>query len=191
MSYTRRQFFSGLANAFADCVEKAASLAVSQISPPATESPLPPYLRPPGALPEPAFLTTCTRCTDCIEACPYDSIRRLGPAFGDAGGTPAIIPDQSPCYLCEDMPCISACEPLALSPTPREHVSMGLAEIDLSTCYQAAGQPCDYCVTRCPLKEAAITMDDRDVPAINAEGCVGCGVCAYLCPASAIRMNSN
>ncbi len=191
MSYTRRQFFSGVAHALADSVEKMAVRAAKPFrddAPPAPPS-SPPFLRPPGARVEPAFLNTCTRCTDCIEACPYDSIRRLGPEFGDIAGTPGIIPDESPCYLCEDMPCISACEPAALMPTPREQVDMGLAVIDLTTCYQAAGQPCDYCVVRCPLKQTAIRMNEDDVPQIDPQGCVGCAVCAYLCPANAIEMH--
>jgi len=148
------------------------------------------WLRPPGALPEARFLETCTRCTDCQTACPYDAIRRLGPEFGDAAGTPAIIPAESPCYLCEDIPCIAACEPGALRTTPRDEVQMGLAIVDESSCYQAKGQPCDYCVARCPIGQSAITFDDRRIPVVNSDGCTGCGVCGYLCPPSAIRISA-
>jgi ferredoxin len=30
-----------------------------------------PLLRPPGAIAEPDFLATCTRCGDCAKACPH------------------------------------------------------------------------------------------------------------------------
>jgi MauM/NapG family ferredoxin protein len=147
------------------------------------------WLRPPGALGEEEFLTHCTRCTACQEACPYQSIRRLGPEFGRAAGTPAIIPHESPCYLCEDMPCISACEPLALRHIPRGDVRMGTARIDLSACYVALGQRCDYCVSRCPLGRNAIAFGSNGLPIVKSPGCAGCGVCGYLCPADVITIN--
>ncbi|MCH8966781.1 MAG: 4Fe-4S binding protein [Planctomycetes bacterium] len=77
----------------------------------------PRWLRPPGALrDEDAFRSACTQCTACQDVCPHDSIRRLGTEFGVDAGTPAIIPDESPCYLCVDFPCIDVCEPGALQP---------------------------------------------------------------------------
>ena len=110
------------------------------------EEPRPRWLRPPGAVEEKAFLSACTQCTDCQMACPYDSIRRLGPEFGANAGTPAIIPDESPCYLCEDMPCITACEPGALRPLERRDVAMGLAVLEREERCVARGQPCEYCL---------------------------------------------
>lgn len=144
------------------------------------------WLRPPGALPEKRFLDVCTRCTDCREACPYDAIRRLGPEFAERSQTPAIIPLDAPCYLCEDMPCIAACKPKALMPVERCAVDMGVAIIDAGACYVAKGQPCDYCVVRCPIGRDAILLDDDNLPSVREDGCTGCGVCAYLCPGSAI-----
>lgn len=148
------------------------------------------WVRPPGALPEEAFLRTCTQCTDCQTACPHSSIRRLGPEFGDSAGTPAIIREESPCYLCVDMPCISVCEPRALLPVEPVGTDFGSAVVDEAKCYAAQGQPCDYCVKRCPLGSAAITFDDRAVPVIDEWGCTGCGVCAFLCPTDAITLTA-
>ena len=182
--YTRREFFTRFRDALIE------QLPVPAGGPSAVEAPSEPprqaWVRPPGALPESAFLSTCTRCTDCQEACPYDSIRRLGPEFGDAAGTPAVIPEESPCYLCEDMPCIAACEPAALLPVKPSDVRMGLAVLKADDCYLSAGQPCDYCMTRCPLKPEAIAAGSNGLPIIDASHCAGCGVCAYLCPGDAI-----
>ena len=146
------------------------------------------WLRPPGALPEAQFLTACTRCTACQEACPYDSIRRLGPELGTVSGTPAIVASESPCYLCEDMPCITACEPKALLPVSRGDVRMGTAVLDADRCYLSTNQPCDYCVVRCPIGNTAIYFGSDGLPAVSKDHCTGCGVCAYLCPGDALSI---
>lgn len=147
------------------------------------------WLRPPGALGETDFLVRCTQCTACQEACPYGSIRRLGPEFGSAAETPAIIPSESPCYLCQDMPCISACEPKALRAIPRSQVRMGSAILNMAECYLSAGQPCEYCVSRCPVGSDAISFGLDGLPDVRSPGCVGCGVCDYLCPGNAITIS--
>lgn len=190
---TRRQFFAGLAHTAVDRAQRVGqSIQAATLSRTGGDKPEPaPYLRPPGALDESAFRQACTGCTDCLEACPYDAIRRLGPEFGDAGSTPAIIVRETPCYLCQDMPCITACTTGALRPVDRQAVAMGLAVIDHDHCYQTQGQPCDYCVKHCPLKQAAIDWDDRQWPRVDSQGCVGCGVCAHLCPAEAVMVTTN
>jgi ferredoxin-type protein NapG len=184
--YTRRAFFTCLADALCQRIEHAAKRFSDK--PAREEEAEPSFIRPPGAGDESRFLAACTRCTDCIEACPYDSIRRLGPELGDVAGTPAIIPNESPCYLCADMPCITACPTDALLPLDRAQVRMAEATINRADCYQAMGQPCDYCVKHCPLGSDAIACGDDGVPAIDPQGCAGCGVCAFLCPADAVTI---
>src|SRR5256885_3395681 len=77
------------------------------------------WLRPPGAVVEELFLDRCTRCGDCLPACPYGSIKK-----DVATGYPVIFANESPCYLCEDFPCIAACETEALLPVrSEEHTS--------------------------------------------------------------------
>lgn len=191
MACSRRDFFHVFGRSLAsDVFSVAGTLRSEWMNRTAPEAELPArsWLRPPGALPEPLFLTTCTKCTSCQEVCPYQSIRRLGPEFGDCAGTPVIVLDESPCYLCPDMPCIASCPTRALQPTPRHEVRMGLAVVNDELCYRSAGQPCDYCVVRCPLNSDAIRFDGSGPPRVQAEGCTGCGVCAYLCPGKAIKI---
>jgi len=199
MRYSRRDFLTGFTKRLAARLTEAAHESAKAINaaakigkPERSERPIAKlaFLRPPGALDELQFLNTCDReCIECIKACPYDAIKRLGSEFAAAAeGTPAIIPDETPCYLCADLPCIETCPTGALQPTDRQAVKMGLARIDYSQCYVSQGQTCDYCVVRCPLESDAIDWDANRLPCVSDTGCSGCGVCSYLCPADAIRI---
>ncbi len=141
-----------------------------------------PLLRPPGALDEMRFLATCTRCDLCAEACPHDAISRAPAKYGPAVDTPILTPAETPCYLCEDMPCIRECPEGAL--VAGGQVQIGTAHIALNKCLAHNGQMpgCDYCYDRCPVKETAILLEDGK-PRIVADQCVGCGICEYYCPA--------
>ncbi len=48
------------------------------------------YFRPPGALPEIAFLATCTRCGACEPVCPPQAIQPVPSSGGLAAGTTEI-----------------------------------------------------------------------------------------------------
>lgn len=148
---------------------------------PAGRHALLPIHRPPGAVDEAAFLAGCTRCNDCIEACPVDAIRIAPNRFRHAAGTPMIDPYASPCVMCPDAPCISACKPGVLrADQPRK---MGVAYIERAACLAYTGSFCTVCSERCPVPGAITVADGR--PTIRPEACTGCGVCAYVCPAPA------
>ena len=146
------------------------------------------FLRPPGALPEADFLGACTRCDACLIACPRESIRRAGHELGDANeGTPVILPTEQPCWMCEGMPCIPACEPGALRPLAApSDARMGTVAIRDEACYSASGNICDTCAERCPVRPKAIGVSMGEAPRLDPELCTGCAVCAWLCPAGAI-----
>ncbi len=137
------------------------------------------YLRPPGAIAEHLFLKLCTRCGDCKEACPYDAIVLLGESKGKLAGTPVIIPTVTPCYYCEDFPCIKACKEGALTDS---HLIMGKAVISTSKCYAYKQTFCIDCFNECP--KQAIELDIEGRPKIIEEKCVGCGMCVRVCPAT-------
>lgn len=149
------------------------------------------YLRPPGALPEKEFLKTCTKCEDCLKACPHWVIRKAGSEFGNTvANTPIVVPLDNPCLFCEDLPCIRACEAEALKlPIDGKTLKIGLALVSESACYQAQGQPCDYCMVHCPERPKAIRADKPGtLPHVSLELCTGCGKCAQICPPGAIRI---
>ncbi len=169
-----------------------------------------PVIRPPGAVPD--FLARCIRCGKCMEACPYDSIQLFDLTTGAQVYTPFIDPLKTPCYLCQqrgddgkDRPlskylrCGEACPTGAIRPIvnnkkvlsriPDEFKS-ATAELNRDICLAWQYDSCGECYYNCPLKDKA--MLDRPVdyqstgagirPHVNQDGCIGCGMCNFVCP---------
>ena len=137
--------------------------------------------RPPGAVAEGQFLASCTRCGDCVTACPPNAIVWAPPEAGERrAGTPFIEPIRQACVMCIDTPCISACEPGVLR--KELPLTMATARIDTVACLPYQGQPCQLCVDQCPV-DGAISQDELGRPQINSDVCTGCGVCMQVCPA--------
>jgi ferredoxin-type protein NapG len=166
-------------------------------------SPVPParFLRPPGALAELPLAETCSRCGDCVKACPAQAIR-LEPAV--AGGLPFIVPREQPCVVCTDLACMKVCPTGALKRVSAvSEISMGVAVVDHARCLRGPfdaeprvepadslhaaggargrGEDCRLCVTSCPVGESAIAIGGGGRVVILA-GCIGCGVCERACP---------
>ncbi|PJB34106.1 MAG: hypothetical protein CO108_29170 [Deltaproteobacteria bacterium CG_4_9_14_3_um_filter_63_12] len=166
-------------------------------------------LRPPGAIAEDAFRAKCTRCMLCGEACPVHAIRfvtRIAGAQADvqpgplgfkrephvqpiwAGDdTPYLLPWKTACILC--MECTRVCPTGALLPIEETReaiaasVRMGVAQIDRKICLPWNRRSwCGACLTICPYREKAITVDYQSRPTVHPEHCVGCGLCVEICP---------
>ena len=180
MALSRRDFFrSALTSGLRDAAQAAQQARARERTD---------FLYPPGAPSEPEFLAACTRCDACLMACPHEAIRRAGHEFGaQREGAPVIAPTQQPCWMCKDLPCISACTPGALRPLadPRE-ARMGVIAIDHARCFAAQGSICDVCAERCPVRPKAVRVAFGEAPQLDTELCTGCAVCAWLCPAQAI-----
>lgn len=137
-------------------------------------------LRPPGALVESLFLSTCEGGGACARACPYGAIRLTGGPAAHADQTPTISPTAIACYLCADMPCAQACPSGALVPTPREQVKMGVAVMHKDACFAWQGEECGLCLAACPIGANAL-VKEGDGPVVR-DGCTGCGLCTNVCP---------
>ncbi len=145
----------------------------------ANPQPVPPVrtrVRPPGARPEPEFLGRCTRCDECIRACPFEALGR------DQQGYPWLWdPAAHPCYMCDGFPCIAACAPVALTFADRRLRTIGLAVVDAASCLAHLGEPCSSCRDACR-DVRAIRLEDG-LPIVDPTSCTGCGVCIGKCPA--------
>ena len=138
-----------------------------------------PLVRPPGAIEEEAFLASCTRCGECERACPHGAIRPAPAHCGEARNTPWIDVLRAPCMMCEDFPCIRACESGALDLAGAGPI--GTAFVRELDCLNRLGSPCSVCVEHCPVPDAIVLRGST--PVVEPALCTGCGRCAHPCPA--------
>ena len=133
-------------------------------------------MRPIGSLAEAAFQKSCTRCGDCITACPEAIL------FKDDGGFPYVDVSQSGCTFCGD--CVAVCETGALV---EGQEWLWNAEVS-KTCLSQNGVHCRACQDHCD--ERAIHFQlapgGRAVLHLDASLCTGCGFCVAPCPVDAL-----
>ncbi len=176
-------------------------LAPKAFEAPAPAQPMPPppaprkLARPPGALKDrDKFYKACTRCADCIVACPYGVLFQMGPRSG-----PLLDPNLNACRLCKDMPCIEACETGALKKLRKnQNPRIGIAVVTETLCRNhesrrpklPAGKKapeCKICQKECPVKGAIVFGKDK-LPDVQ-KSCTGCGLCVHVCPNEAIKID--
>lgn len=146
----------------------------------------PSLLRPPGALPESDFLAACVRCGQCVEACPFNTLKLAGADAGVALGTPFFDAEKIPCYLCQgydELECIAACPTKALQPVADlRAIAIGTAILDEKKCLAYNRVVCRSCWHACPFPNEAISFDSMPRPVVNDDACIGCGLCTHACP---------
>lgn len=141
------------------------------------------YLRPPGALPEEQFLSTCTTSGRCVEACPIAAIRPAWSSDPAHDRKPVIEARLQACVVCDDLACMQVCPSGALEPLPRDEIRMGTAVVDRDVCVRSQGEDCQICVDKCPIGPRAIDIPELGGEVVvSPEACVGCGVCEMYCP---------
>jgi ferredoxin-type protein NapG len=143
-------------------------------------------LRPPGALDEKEFLSTCIKCGQCVQVCPYHTLSLLDITSGNSVGTPYVDARERGCYLCDLLPCVLACPSGSLNHDVIEasQVEMGMAVLKNPTkCLALLNQQ---------VKQEDIAQilthsnkNEREEKVLNdVQSYVGkpCTICADLCP---------
>lgn len=144
------------------------------------------YLRLPGAVAEGKFLGTCIKCGQCVQVCPYDSVRLLDINTGVAMGTPVIIPEERGCYLCDLLPCVLSCPSGALNHDVSEapDVMMGKAVVvSPETCFGMTEETVTEDQIARLISHGTKTPVEKEL-AEKLEGYIGkpCTICRDLCP---------
>ncbi len=147
-----------------------------------------PPIRPPGALDEGRFAGVCTRCGNCIRACPTGILRHdAAPARPEGWLAPIAVFDRG--YCREDCAACSAVCPsgaiACLSPKEKRLVAMGIAKVELEFCHLANDHECEICRRHCPFGAITYAWDESAYsrrPLVDASRCTGCGACEVACP---------
>lgn len=141
-----------------------------------------PETRLPWSLSWPDFVADCTRCGDCLTACPEQILVK-----GD-GGFPTLDFSRGECTFCTE--CVSACElPLfrPVTEAPWDYV----AHIEAG-CLAHEQVFCQRCQDSC--EHNAIRFSPQlgrvPTPSIALELCNGCGACVADCPVGSIRVGA-
>ena len=175
MDMQRREFFRRLAGKTSETVIKHVE---SRVVEKARQ-----WIRPPYALDELEFLLKCTRCGDCISACPPQIIFPLPARHGaEVLGTPALDLLNNGCHLCDGFPCVAACAATALQRPAIDPVpppKLAVISIDETRCLPYQGPECGACAAACPVAGALLWSSEK--PRINATTCVGCALCREAC----------
>jgi MauM/NapG family ferredoxin protein len=148
-------------------------------------------VRPPGAVPEDLFSARCLACGQCMKVCPTNAIQ---PCTLDDGlqrlSTPKIVPRigacEEKCHACGNV-----CPTEALRKLPYEEkrfAKIGTAVIDKNRCLAwEQNKECLVCDEVCPYHaiDPKVLQTSRGmfkVPVVDADLCMGCGMCEQRCP---------
>ncbi len=154
-------------------------------------------IRPPGAR-ENNLLEKCVRCGECMRACPTSALQ---PAMNESGleglWTPLVIPRLGYCdYSCNACGQVCPVQAIpALNLEQKRQRIIGKAYLDQNRCIAWADhKDCIVCEEMCPLPEKAVYLEEAEVkdsqgatrtiqlPSVDRELCIGCGICEYKCP---------
>lgn len=149
----------------------------------------PPFIRPPGSIPENAFMKACVGCGECMKTCPTNTLQPAGLAAGFSGlYSPALIPRRGPCDTTCNA-CGQVCPTGAIRPVPlqeKRYAKIGTAYILRHKCLAwESGKACLVCDEVCPYGAVSlqhVSGIEVSVPVVDEQRCNGCGFCEHYCP---------
>ena len=165
---SRRQFL-------VSAVSGAAAIPMLRVSGHLTGNWDPSLVRPPGALPEKAFLSRCIKCGQCMRICPTNVIQPAGMQGGLEGlWTPVLnfrigtSGCQFNCIACGNLCPTAAIRPISIDErlgrkryAEQGPIKIGTAFVDRGRCLPwAMDRPCIVCQENCPVSPKAIRTRD-------------------------------
>jgi ferredoxin-type protein NapF len=138
---------------------------------------------PPWALAAEAFTARCTRCDDCVRACPTSVIRR------GSGGYPEMDFSAGACTFCRD--CVGACGAGAFNTEATDRfAAFAHRAVVTASCLAANGVVCRACGDSCETGAIRFRLAPagRSFAQVDLGRCNGCGGCVWVCPVQAISM---
>ena len=140
----------------------------------------PPPFRPPWSLSEAQFADRCSRCDECVRACPTGLLVR------SEGGFPVADFSHAACTFCAE--CVAVCKPGALSRSADQPPWQFVIAIERS-CLPLQGVECRVCGEACEVGAIRVLprLGGAALPEVDSALCSGCGACLAPCPVTAIR----
>lgn len=143
------------------------------------------FVRPPWLINEAEFIENCTRCDECIQACPEQIIIR------GQGGFPELDFSRGECSFCAD--CTAHCpEKLFRTSGHEADTAWSIVAVITDSCLTLNGVVCRTCAEQC--EERAIRFQPMVggvfQPQLDTSLCTGCGACFQPCPVKAIAMQN-
>lgn len=155
-------------------------------------------IRLPWVISEDVFISGCTQCSDCINACDSNIITK------DENGFPKVDFSLGECTFCND--CINTCQqPLfsgSFTTTDEPQANNEISAFTYSnnnkawpitvnindSCLAKNNIYCQTCHDECETSVIKFNYLNSTipVPSINASDCTQCGACVKSCPQDAI-----
>lgn len=141
-----------------------------------------PHIRLPWVKEPQHFTNQCTRCNDCITACPEHIL------VHDNGGFPEISFATDGCTFCNA--CTDACQSVSFLTEKTQHNAWALTLLVDDTCLNHQQVYCRSCKDSCAEDAISFPLSAGlfGKPVINTHVCTSCGACAAPCPASSISL---
>lgn len=128
------------------------------------------------------MLDACTRCGDCVTACP------TGVVVKGEGGFPALDFKTAECTFCH------ACTDVCSQPLFDLQKSPWQAVVSVqSSCLNQHGVYCRSCLESCEIRALSVEFlgPGQQRIQLNNDVCNGCGACVAICPEQAISIQNH